>query len=79
MIEDLGEKLMLARRNADMSQEELAGISNVSHSMIASIELGRRIPSVETLNRIALAMGCSLEISFKPRCIEIKDLGDIFK
>ncbi len=45
--------LMFRRARGDLSQREFARRLGISDSMVASIELGRRIPSVRIIRRLA--------------------------
>ena len=55
--------LMLAREEAGYSQRELAELAHVPQSTIARIEKGENT-SVDTLGKIAFALGKELKISF---------------
>ena len=48
-----------------MSQKELAAVTGIDQSDISKIERGTANPSVNTLARIAKALGCSLLISME--------------
>ena len=54
---------MLAREEAGYSQRELAELAHVPQSTIARIEKGANT-SVDTLSKIAFALGKELKISF---------------
>lgn len=54
---------MLAREEAGYSQRELAELAHVPQSTIARIEKGENT-SVDTLGKIAFALGKELKISF---------------
>lgn len=56
----LGGRIRSARKRAGLTQEKLSEICSVSTAHIGHIERGTRIPSLETLYRIA----CGLNISF---------------
>ena len=47
-----------------MSQSELASAAGMDRSDISKIERGAANPSVQTLDRIAAALGARLQISF---------------
>lgn len=64
----IGLKIKLLRNKLGLSQEELAEKSNLSSTSIGSIERGKSHPSIETLERIAIALG-----------IELKELVDVSK
>lgn len=53
-----------ARARAGMSQSELASAAGMDRSDISKIERGAANPSVQTLDRIAAALGARLQISF---------------
>jgi DNA-binding XRE family transcriptional regulator len=58
-------QLQDARREAEMTQEELSKKSGIPRPTISNIENGRRNPTVQTLYSLASAMGKTLEIRFK--------------
>ena len=53
-----------ARQSAGLSQRQLAQISHVPQSTIARIECGCNT-SIETINKLALALGKKLTISIR--------------
>jgi len=65
----LGEMLR-ARRNAGLSQSDVAAKMNTKQSSIARIETNggskNHSPSLNTLRRYADAVGCSLEVRLVP-------------
>lgn len=54
--------LLDARKNARLTQEELAKRIGANKGYISRIERGLTIPTVSTLYRIAAAMGLSVEL-----------------
>jgi transcriptional regulator with XRE-family HTH domain len=54
-----------ARHRAALSLRQLAARAGTSHSTLAAYESGRKVPSVETLERVLRAAGfvASLELS----------------
>lgn len=52
-----------ARAKAGISQKELAELTGIDQSDISKIERGVANPSVNTLNRIAVALGAKLTVS----------------
>lgn len=56
-------QLMLAREAAGLSQRDLAAKSGVPQSTIARVERGSNT-SVDTLNKLAYALGKKLEVRF---------------
>ena len=60
----LGYRLKQARLEKEMSQEELSEASGIQQADISRIEKGSANPSVKTLQRIADALGTSLNIFF---------------
>lgn len=57
-----GQILLDARKNARLTQEELANRIGADKSYISKIERGLITPTVSTLYRIAAAMGLSVEL-----------------
>ena len=60
----LGEKLILARTSAGMTQKQLAEATGIYQADISKIERGLANPSLSTLKRLADGMGLRLEINF---------------
>lgn len=54
--------LLDARKNARLTQEELARRIGADKSYISRIERGLTVPTVATLYRIAAAMGLTVEL-----------------
>ena len=50
-----------------MSQQELAQAVGTTQSAIARLETGGRPPRIDTLLRIADALGCDLVVELRPR------------
>jgi transcriptional regulator with XRE-family HTH domain len=62
MIEiSLGQRLRELRDRADLSLRELAKRIGISSPFLSDIELGRRFPSEEILEKLAAALNVSLE------------------
>ena len=63
------DEMLLARKKAGLTQEEVAERMGTKKSAIARLEASggshKHSPSVETLRRYAVAVGCNLEIKFK--------------
>ena len=57
--------LMKARIDSDMTQAELAKKSGVRQSNISRIESGAVIPRLDTLEKLAQAMGKKLKITME--------------
>jgi ribosome-binding protein aMBF1 (putative translation factor) len=58
--------LIEARRNADMTQEEVAEAMGTTQAVVARLESGKVLPSTRTLERFAKATRTRLRISFEP-------------
>ncbi len=52
-----GEKLLVARKEADLTQEELGYRSTVHRTEISQLELGHHVPRLDTVIKIAGALG----------------------
>ncbi len=55
------------RRAVGLSQEELAHLCSTTQSAIARFESGGRPPRIDTLLRLADALGCDLVVELRPR------------
>jgi ribosome-binding protein aMBF1 (putative translation factor) len=64
-FEELARLVIKHRAALGISQEELARRVGTSHSAISRIESGRHKTSVETLQRLAHAMGLRLVLGFE--------------
>lgn len=63
--DQLGMRIKYLRGERKWSQEDLALEANVNKNYICDLENGRRNPSLEILERIAVAFGISLSELFK--------------
>jgi transcriptional regulator with XRE-family HTH domain len=55
-----------ARRAAALSLRELAARAGTSHATLAAYEAGRKVPTVETLDRVVRATGLRLRVDLVP-------------
>lgn len=63
---ELVRALIQARVQAGLTQEQLAKRMETTQSVIARLESGRTQPSTQTLERLAVATGTRLKITFEP-------------
>lgn len=56
-----------------LSQRELADLCGTTQSAIARFESGSRPPKLDTLLRIAAALDCELDVTFRPRTRPVKE------
>lgn len=63
--EQLGMRIKYLRSQRKWSQEDLAFEANVNKNYISDLENGRRNPSLDILERIAVAFGISLADLFR--------------
>lgn len=61
-----GNLMKLARRDAGLSQRELARRAGTSQATLSAYEAGRKSPSLDTLARIVRAAGSDLRIQVVP-------------
>ena len=59
--------LKSAREQSALSLRELARRAGTSHATLLAYENGKKIPSVDTLDRIARAAGFALDLTLSPR------------
>ena len=64
---DIGAKLRKVRRDADLTQQQLADRMKVSRTLIAVIETGDYIPGVKVLERVAKALNVSVSVFFEDK------------
>ena len=64
---DVGKEVLAARADAGWSQKELSAATGIDQSDISKIERGAANPSVNTLRRIASALGCELTIIIRKK------------
>ena len=62
----LARALVEARRDAGLTQAQLADRMETTQSVVARLESGRINPSTRTLEKVAMATGTRLRISFEP-------------
>jgi transcriptional regulator with XRE-family HTH domain len=60
-----------ARRRAGLSLRELAQRADTSHSTIAAYEQGRKVPNVDTLDRLLRACGFRVDVALAARPEEV--------
>ena len=58
---ELGKRLLELRKEKGMSREALAKVMGTSGAIVGKYERGERTPSVEIANRMAAALGVSLD------------------
>jgi transcriptional regulator with XRE-family HTH domain len=58
----LGERIRGFREKAKMTQEKLSEICNLSAAHIGHIERGTRIPSLDTMFKIATTLNISIDV-----------------
>jgi ribosome-binding protein aMBF1 (putative translation factor) len=63
---ELARAVIQARSQAGLTQQQLAKRMSTTQSVIARLESGRSCPSTKTLERLVVATGTRLRISFEP-------------
>lgn len=54
-----GQSLRSRRRQAELSQKELAELTQLGHMDISAIEHGRRVPRLDTILKLAAGVGAT--------------------
>lgn len=67
LIGGIAEQVTERRIARDLSQKELADLCATSQPAIARLEAGVRPPRIDTLQRVANALDCELEVRLRPR------------
>ena len=70
----LGQKMREARKNKDLTQQELSDLSHVSVKQIANIEKGKMNPSYLILRALAKVLHISLDTLINPD-VSLEDEG----
>ena len=70
----LGQKMREARKNKELTQQELSDLSHVSVNQIANIEKGKMNPSYLILRALAKVLHISLDTLINPD-ISLEDKG----
>ncbi len=68
IVSKIGLKIKLLRNKLGLSQEEFAEKAELSKNSLGAIERGTSVAGIDTLERIAIALG-----------IELKELVDVSK
>ena len=63
----LARSFLMARKECNMTQKELAEITGINQADISKIETGNANPAVSTLRRLAEGMGMVLRFEFIPK------------
>ena len=71
----LGQKMREARKNKELTQQELSDLSHVSVKQIANIEKGKMNPSYLILRALAKVLHISLDTLINPD-VSLEDEGD---
>lgn len=56
------DRLIEERHNKGMTQKDLAKAASLTQSVIARLESKKATPQLDTLLRVAAALGCDLEV-----------------
>jgi ribosome-binding protein aMBF1 (putative translation factor) len=67
LVAEIAEQVIEQRVARDLSQKELADLCATSQPAIARLESGARPPRIDTLQRVANALDCELEVRLRPR------------
>lgn len=65
LIEDIGKRIKQLREEKDMSMADLAKAVNVSRSLISQVEKGAAFPSLQTVEKLANALGVTMSKLFQ--------------
>lgn len=65
-LQQIGNNIKTARKIKDMTQEQLAEAAGLRTETISDIEAGKQNFEINTLVRIANALGVYLDINFTP-------------
>lgn len=72
----IGENVSRFRKEINISQRELGRRAGISGQMVSKIENNLSQPSIETLNKIATALGITVNDLIKNDTIDITNMND---
>lgn len=72
----IGENVSRFRKEINISQRELGRRAEISGQMVSKIENNLSQPSIETLNKIATALGVTVNDLIKNDTIDITNMND---
>jgi putative transcriptional regulator len=61
--QNLGEQLRRARKDARLSERELARLTGLTRTALRNLEAGQSEPRLRSLSSLAIALGLRIEIS----------------
>lgn len=68
MVKTLGQKLRELRLSKGLAMDDIANkIAGVTRGYISTVELDKKTPSLQSLEKILDAMDCELKIEFVPK------------
>ena len=70
---EIGKLIYDKRKEAGMTQEQLAGILNVARQTVSKWETGEALPDLNSLKKLAVTLGFSIDKAME---IEIEDEHD---
>ena len=78
ILKKLGTYISMQRKQHSLTQKDLNKLSHVSLAVIADLENGKSMPRVETLIRLACAMGIDInEIFEEMKCVPSRAVNNI--
>jgi transcriptional regulator with XRE-family HTH domain len=60
-LEIIGNNIVKLRKEQKLTQEDLCGLAEIDRSYLSEVENGKANASIETLVKIANALGCELK------------------
>ncbi|NOU83890.1 helix-turn-helix domain-containing protein [Paenibacillus sp. LMG 31459] len=65
LVEKLGNRIRLIRKEKGLSQEQLAEVSGLHTNYIGAIERGEKNVTVESLEKVSLGLGITMDELFR--------------
>lgn len=63
---ELISSILKARTERGLTQKDIAALTGIAQADISRIENGECNPTLATMQRIAMALGCTISISLRP-------------
>lgn len=72
LSKDIGKRIRKIRKEQGLSQEELAHRSNLHPSHLGELERGEKSPTIDSLEKIVVALNINFDVLFSTVEIEMK-------
>jgi transcriptional regulator with XRE-family HTH domain len=64
IFKNIGQRLIAKRKQNGLTQQKLAEMTDLNKNYVGNIERGEKHVTIATLNKIAVALNCSMDYFF---------------